>query len=452
MKYCYIPEGKIGRLELDITSHDVGLYTDNFTSCNIIFLIGNNRISMMHADKSISNQHLDNELNWIGINPEVYVLNRQEGAGNDGNKIKYKEHQLVSFLTKKELIPKMHVVSEEIEGLSISFRGGGEFIISTYNKENIPNLLHHNDEQKIICFHRFNLIFTTEITPGICLPPIIYDGNTWVTYPKNLFKLSDTAESVTEKFLKYPSSITIIANFNALLPCEKYLNLYTKGFKLTAIALQDKAVDYPINWLLVNNTFIIQEWLYLTLSTTFNPNSILTTNIQALLQVLPFELKQLSEYEGYIKEDHNNYIKTLTEIKNNEELSPTLLEELSQKINKSFKAIEETTKKEELKEYLYIIGFHVKVLVYGYNQILNNSHAQRAYVPSNFTQLHSTLTTTSLDTQPIPILHPNIDPIRVKAGLPSTADGTEQELHTEMVNRTRIETETNHQSNRGGGF
>jgi hypothetical protein len=69
MRFIYILEGKIGRLEAGITPVEVvGLCTDNFSSCNIIVLISadRRRCVLIHGDMSVTEAVVLNEIRWVG--------------------------------------------------------------------------------------------------------------------------------------------------------------------------------------------------------------------------------------------------------------------------------------------------------------------------------------------------------------------------------------------------
>lgn len=118
MKYFYISEGKIGRIDTTTPTNNLqGLCTDNFTSCNIIVLIAKNetRFSLIHADQSLHKGTIQQEIDWVGTDCFKFVCLRSNGY----KRIQLSERILQHVLSDLQKNFERIYVPEDIEVISI---------------------------------------------------------------------------------------------------------------------------------------------------------------------------------------------------------------------------------------------------------------------------------------------------------------------------------------------
>jgi len=109
----HVPQGRTARLiKAGLPGGMIGLYTDSFSSCNIVIFIGLDKISLTHVDnRNIQTNLLNEEEKWVGKNCEMLIVAREEGvplknvilSGHKNTKIRVK------------------IVDDEIIGLLASF-------------------------------------------------------------------------------------------------------------------------------------------------------------------------------------------------------------------------------------------------------------------------------------------------------------------------------------------
>ena len=78
----YVPQGHSARLHLASAAYDIeGLYTDHYSSCNIIACLGKERIVLIHVDAQMQlhSNKIQEELEWVSEPNEIIFLLRDKG-------------------------------------------------------------------------------------------------------------------------------------------------------------------------------------------------------------------------------------------------------------------------------------------------------------------------------------------------------------------------------------
>lgn len=174
MKFISITDGRIARFDGKISPNIGGIYTDNFSSCNIIILYSNSediKLSMIHADKSINPADIEKEIKWAGADCKKYVYRRL----NDGSSLERKKASLGDFIeqfNEKD-------VPEKCYGISINVQG--EITLHDDIRE-FPCLITHPSEMLFSAKYKLNLLLLgceTDVK-SLSYQKLIFDGRTWL--------------------------------------------------------------------------------------------------------------------------------------------------------------------------------------------------------------------------------------------------------------------------------
>lgn len=183
MTHLYILEGKIGRLDTEITPKEIsGLCTDNFTSCNILVLISSNlqRYVLIHADQSIKPISINEELEWVGVNAHRFLLRRQEsgylaqsssqtkdivlrGINESFREILVKPDEEAVIITRGKLIPEIKTTLPAD---------------TEYHDQSALLFTHHMVETQFI----LTPLYSSMGYKQGYLQPLIFDAHTWTHY------------------------------------------------------------------------------------------------------------------------------------------------------------------------------------------------------------------------------------------------------------------------------
>lgn len=194
MKYSYIFDGKIGRIDTDELTGDCnGLCTDNFTSCNIIVLVSENRkrLVLIHADMSISAKHLQEQIEWVGANAKQFLILRDESGypSQPAGDIKKKLLGNAEIDANKF---KIIVVPNEIETVAITQGQDEPDLLKTFARESFSdNILYHPQTSLLFMQHTVESHFGS-IPPlyelaGFThnyLAALLFESGAWTKYPE----------------------------------------------------------------------------------------------------------------------------------------------------------------------------------------------------------------------------------------------------------------------------
>ncbi len=187
-RFLNTPERRTCRYDSRQTSEIVaGLYTDNFSECNIIIIYKRNdsgvRISMTHADRVVLPDQIQREFDWAGEGALAMVVAKDTLASEE-----------IRRRVLGALVGRFEVRRCETTVFALSFNIGGD--LSFYTRENLPLLVAHPREWQFQSVFILNLLFATYEpiltrrmrSPLEYMPPnygalqntsLIFDGASW---------------------------------------------------------------------------------------------------------------------------------------------------------------------------------------------------------------------------------------------------------------------------------
>lgn len=190
MPFLSITDGRIARYDIKNSTIQLdGLYTDNFSSCNIIVLFKatNNvaRLSMIHADQTTTTEDVKTEIAWVGHDCQKFVVRRFNNEYSKNRKIEVLGDMINDFA--EIACPK------EKSGVSVNCAGK----IELCDYINFPELIVHPEERKFTSFYKLNLEFNVCHKPSIALnnTKLIFHNDDWQalsTHDKELVPLANT--------------------------------------------------------------------------------------------------------------------------------------------------------------------------------------------------------------------------------------------------------------------
>jgi hypothetical protein len=245
-KFLNTPERRTCRYDSRYTSLEIsGLYTDNFSECNIVILFKQDelgiKMSMTHADKIVRPRQIQDELEWIGQNARAVIVARDIPTS------KIIRQQALGFLENKFDI---QYCKQEDFALSLDKQGS----ISFYTRENVPLLVTHPQEWWWQSIFILNLTFTTyepqitqrKLSPTMYAPPnygalrstaLIFDGASW----QSLSESDQVLCGLAAKFMTYLEEVLVTTNNSSRSFIMPLINEFFKerGY-LTVIPDPDK--------------------------------------------------------------------------------------------------------------------------------------------------------------------------------------------------------------------
>ncbi len=154
--FINVPQGYSARLIADDCTHfDIkGLYTEGFSTCNIVICVGNNRIVLFHVDAKMIYDFpkIKKEIDWVDEPNQLIVLARGTSPLRD------RLSQLIAKdFPEKKL--QWKTVGEEHDGVSVSFAKSPHnqlhFQVSLYLPETRPaNLCRHPEEKRLLAVQK----------------------------------------------------------------------------------------------------------------------------------------------------------------------------------------------------------------------------------------------------------------------------------------------------------
>lgn len=124
-KIIYVPQSHSAKISRDLEfRHDIaGLYTDEFSTCNVLAVISNSKLMLVHLDTHILNseamlEQLQQEIEWVSEPREIVVVFKRDiGGGERVNK------RLLAHLALE--MPLVKILNKEIDndthGIYLSF-------------------------------------------------------------------------------------------------------------------------------------------------------------------------------------------------------------------------------------------------------------------------------------------------------------------------------------------
>lgn len=231
-RFINVPQGKTCRYDSKNTPAEIqGLYTDNFSICNIVILSKNEgdhlKISMTHADYLTETNQIQAELDWIGSNAQGTIITKGKPTNNSISK-KLPQHIKNRFTTIS--------VEKDTFGLTVDQKG-----LKYCDRMTVPLLATHPLEWALHSIYILNTLLNPNITE-IDSITLLFNGTEWGSLSTNDLKLKDNAT----KFYDYFK--------NELSKNAQYSSI--DAYEITFNALQDmnifgvitKKITYEITW------------------------------------------------------------------------------------------------------------------------------------------------------------------------------------------------------------
>lgn len=168
-----VPQGRAARLIKRINYLNIeGLYSDGFSSCNLVAIVGAERISLMHVDHQLLYEPnvVEGELAWVKkTDPECRVEIYYHHLGK----------ALATTLANKvfdKVRCDLRLVGDEMIGIKVSFEHGIE---EHYSREAPANVLRHPEEQRFNAAHKMEqFLFLSDQTTDL-KQRVVYDARCW---------------------------------------------------------------------------------------------------------------------------------------------------------------------------------------------------------------------------------------------------------------------------------
>lgn len=268
----YVPQGRTARLDTAVDSQFTGLYTDNFSACNIIVITGKSRMVLAHADRNLASiaSCMTADIAWVGEGASMSIYNRRPNVITEILELKFRMMNLA-------IQPSLHMVASDIDGIQIEKDPSQTFKLNFIkDHRNLPfTLAHHPQETPMETVQKLRQLFGLREEKETGLRPIkqvnIFDGTHWVSVPPNelqlvsqhpltldeinRFKAGELIDTLYPKMQQLMAEIftKIKAGNSVEEACEHLvplLELYLNNYDSKAIALRHiqhlaKILHYP---------------------------------------------------------------------------------------------------------------------------------------------------------------------------------------------------------------
>lgn len=263
----YVPQGQSGRIYLSTLDYGVsGLYTDSFSTCNIIIGVDQSKSMcvLIHADIAAI-QDIDqirNELSSLGDDPKVWMYFRQ----------KYDMQQWQECLKKLKQFKIQRIpVAPEQDGIFINY-SNEKISVTMCGESKLPlPLIHHPQEHRLLSVRKIEQIIgihAKQSQKSLTRKYLnIYDKRYWEAFHTEFF--IDQSHHLTKK------ELALFENSDDILQISSKLNSIVENLKHKKILVCD-----DIKNMVTDVSFYLQNYL-----SDFNAKLILKRNLGNLLNV-----------------------------------------------------------------------------------------------------------------------------------------------------------------------
>lgn len=206
----HVPQGRSARFMRATIPYGIeGLHTDGFSTCNIIICMGNDKITLTHADLRTNPEIIKEQIMWVGEPNETIIIARENILLN----------QLLPHLQK--ILPGRNFITKQMDkkhdGIVVTFNSNPENDIHRQiNKipigERPKNLLHHPSEEKFLAVQKIEQViglraaFTTQKFRNY--QQLIFDGRAWEPIDDNEFNIRLNHKMTREEYEFFKPSDT----------------------------------------------------------------------------------------------------------------------------------------------------------------------------------------------------------------------------------------------------
>lgn len=203
--FLNVPEARTCRYDSLITSAEIeGLYTDNFSECNIVIFYKQHgshiRVSMTHADRYVTFGQIEQERIWIGDNAKALVV-----AKDTVNSSSIRQQVL------GHLLKEFEVMLCDLNTFALSFSKGG---LCYYTRDNVPALATHPLEWKLHGTYMLNIMFVRNASE-LKNTGLLYNVDRWSSLFQIDLELSCAAKRFYNQFSLELTKYSIISKITA---------------------------------------------------------------------------------------------------------------------------------------------------------------------------------------------------------------------------------------------
>lgn len=256
-----VPQGRAARLIRRVNFLNIeGLFSDGFSSCNLVAIIGAERLSLMHVDHQLLYDPgvVEHELAWVKktdprCRVEIYHHTQGEVLA-----------QTFANKTFNDITCHLRCVGDEMIGIKVSFEKGIE---EYFSREQPVNLLHHPEEQRFNAAHKMEqFLFLSDQTTDP-KQRLIYDARCWRPIPECELKPSCKTQVTKNIMYRFQANVPLM---NVAVTMHAILQELKKKHKNIMILESDMefCLTNAANFFDYLNNFNLAELFYLNMSDT----------------------------------------------------------------------------------------------------------------------------------------------------------------------------------------
>lgn len=241
-KIIYVQQGNSARLSKTSMPYDiVGLFTDGFSSCNIIACRTDDKLVLMHIDTQtiispVMKHKIVEELKWIGNVARVEVYYRKADEANGEHVL----NELLVLFGREKIKPHTQITPLEKGGVYLSFNG-----VELFAKDIQPdNLIHHPQEQQFTAVQKITQIvgvIDISKTQAHRVKTLnIFDGLAWQTITKSDLEI-DISGRETKMDMEY-----FLQTDPCIAVAQKILDIRLNNIKHGIIMLDKDTPEAPM--------------------------------------------------------------------------------------------------------------------------------------------------------------------------------------------------------------
>lgn len=263
-KLINVPQGFSARMIKDTQNYGFdGLYTDGFSSCNIVVCIGEGKLILMHVDLLSASDigKVSKEMRWVDGPRQVVIIYRKDFDSSIGVK------DLILQEFKKTMSGETIIVKEvgiEVHSVFVSFETRHLSLIHPnimFLDAPPEGLISHPQQQRFLAVQKIEQIIGLEARFKTRLYPrkktSIFDGRSWVPMGNTELNIN-TSHAITKNDMQYfeknDECMTLAKKLSNII-ASSGVPFYSsvEGYMDTAFYLEGYLNDYDYKLLFKRN-------------------------------------------------------------------------------------------------------------------------------------------------------------------------------------------------------
>lgn len=239
-KFLSVTQSKTARFHsLETDSKIQGLYTDNFSECNLFVFkkqyADHTRISLTHADRLTSSKFIQEEMAWVGDDCEKIILRK--------NSVQSSSDVTKMILSSAGAIKRKGFQIQNVDPSSFGIGVDGAQV-HVFSRDTIPELACHPLEWVLHNHYTLNSLIDTESCRKSPASSLIFDGKDWIDIDANQFENKPRTQMFFSEFSKKMTnhehpSFTMAKIIVRDMTQTKYRDLNDEtGISMIALALE----------------------------------------------------------------------------------------------------------------------------------------------------------------------------------------------------------------------